>query len=584
MRSHNRLWRDTMICSTIIWIYLLLGWFHWRFVLVPAKPDEIAHLVYVADILRGRLWPVMDPHPKAPCPLDERFQPPLYYWISALILWPTHMGWPEDWAVANPFFLVGAPRGNATPCLVFPQGMAPLMAGRIWSWLLGCLTVCGLYRGGRAWLSRKGAALAAILGATFPSLLFYQTGISNIALFTPLNALALSEMAWIGRRRPSRTRWVRMLVLLVLSFYTRMEALLLLIPMTFLIWRSPRSIRPLRGRSGTVWLGISLGLASMLLLRNLALYGTPLAQVGLEQVARGQAVSLSQWIRRESIDFLKATLINLGQGFIFAPEWLYGILGGSLLVGMLGWIARGLRKEIPSVAGMLALHAGALLVSSVALSLHYFAGGPRYIGTAGVSWFWLWAGGWEGWGRGPWRARAIMGAMFTVYAVGVLAILHGVLPVYVPRPAARAASPIARIGEGIILHRARIEPTRARPGDVITVHLTWEARQPVDGNYAVFVHALDPQQPRILAQEDTFPFYGHYPTMLWTPGRPFEEVHHIQLPSTLDVPTVRLTAGLYRYETGERLPAFAADGTRFHAGGPDAIPIGIVEIERPSEP
>lgn len=456
------------------------------------------------------------------------------------------------------------------------------MAGRIWSWLLGSLTVCALYRGGRAWLSREGAALAALLTATFPSLLFYQTGISNIALFTPLNALALSELAWIWRRGPSQTRWIRALILLVLSFYTRMEAILLLIPIAFLVVRSPRSIRPLWSRSGAAWSGISFSLVSVLLLRNLVLYGDPLARSGL--IARGHAVSISQWIRTESIDFLQATLINLGQGFIFAPGWLYGMLGVSLLVAMLGWIVRVLRNEAPFVAGMLALHFGALFVSSLVLSLRYFVGGPRYLGAAGVSWFWLWAAGWEGWGPRPWRSRAVAGALLTAYAVSVLAILYGILPVYVPRPAAPAASPIARIGDGIILHQARMDPVRARPGDVVTVYLTWEAQQPITDNYAVFVHALDPQQPRILAQEDTFPFYGHYPTMLWKPGRPFEEVHRIRLPSDLNVPLVRLTVGLYRYETGERLPAFAPNGARFQAGGLDAIPIGIVNIEIPSKP
>ncbi len=582
MNPRNRLWGDVWICSAILLIYLLLGWFHWRLVMVPAKPDEIAHLVYVAEVLRGHLWPVMNSQPKPPCFLDERFQPPLYYWISALVLWPSRMGWPEDWVVANPFFLVGAPRGNATPCLHFPQGTAPLMAGRIWSWLLGCLTVCGLYRGGRAWLSREGAALAALLGVTLPAWLFYQTGISNIALFTSLNTLALGEMAWIWQRGHSRTRWMRALILLVLSFYTRMEAILLLIPLALLIVRSPRSIPSLQGRSLAAWFALSFAWMSVILLRNFVLYGDPLVRAG--PVVRGQALSLSQWIRTEAVDFLKATLMKLGHGFIFPPGWLYGMLGVSLLVGMLGWVVRLLRKGIPSVSGMLALHFGALLVSAILLSLRYFVDGPRYIGAAGASWFWLWASGWEGWGRRPWRSRVAAGAILVAYGVSVLAILHGVLPVYVPRPTAPAASPIAWIHNEIILHRARIDPVRARPGDIVTVYLTWEARRPIAGNYTVFVHALDPDHPHILAQEDTFPFYGHYPTMLWTPGHPFEEVHRIRLPSDLNVPRVRFTTGLYRYETGERLPAFAPDGARFHAGGPDAVPIGVVEIEILSQP
>ncbi len=584
MNPRNRLWGDVWICSAILLIYLLLGWFHWRLVMVPAKPDEIAHLVYVAEVLRGHLWPVMNSQPKPPCFLDERFQPPLYYWISALVLWPSRMGWPEDWVVANPFFLVGAPRGNATPCLHFPQGTAPLMAGRIWSWLLGCLTICGLYRGGRAWLSREGAALAALLGATFPSLLFYQTGISNIALFTPLNTLALSEMIWIERRGYSRIRWVRMIILLVMSFYTRMESVLLLIPLGILSLRFVQLIHPLRNRFAGACLAIAFASMSVIPLRNFVLYGDPLVRAGLMQVVRGQGISFSHWIRAESINFLKAMSTNLGQGFIFPPEWLYVILWINLLVGIFGWIVRLFRKEVPFLAGMLFLHFGSLLISSIILSLHYFAGGPRYVGAAGASWFWLWAAGWERWGRHPWRSRAVAGGMLLTYMVSVLAILHGILPVYVPRRAERAPSPIARIGEGIILHQARIEPTRARPGDVVTIHLTWEATQPIAGNYAVFIHALDPQQPRILAQEDTFPFYGHYPTMFWIPRQPFEEVHHIRLPSDLKVPRVRLTTGLYRYETGERLPAFAPDGARFHAGGPDAVPIGVVEIEILSQP
>ncbi len=581
MKPRHRLWNDVRICSAILMVYLLLGGFHWRLVMVPAKPDEIAHLVYIADVLRGHLWPVMDPRSQAPCG-DERFQPPLYYWMSALVLWPSPMAWPEDWVVTNPFFLVGAPRGNATPCLHLPQGKAPLMAGRIWSWLLGCLTVCGLYRGGRAWLSRGGAALAALLGATLPALLFYQTGVSNIALFTPLNALALGEMAWIARRGHSRARWSRALVWMVLGYYTRMEALLLLIPLALLLMRSPRSIPLLRDRFIATWFALAFAGMSIIPLRNLFLYGDPLARAGL--FARGSVLSPAQWIRMESLNFLKATLINLGHGFIFPPEWLYSILGVSLMVGLVGWAIRIVRREVPFVAGMLALHFTAVLISASVLSLRYIVGGPRYIGAAGASWFWLWAAGWEGWGGRPWRSRAVAGAMLVAYAVSVLAILHGIFPVYVPRPGARADPPIARIGEGILLHRARVEPARARPGDIVTIHLTWEATQTIAGNYAVFVHALDPQQPRILAQEDTFPFYGHYPTVLWVPGRPFEEVHRIRLPSDLNVPRIHLTTGLYRYETGERLPAFAPDGTRFHADGPDAVPISVVEIEFPSNP
>ncbi len=82
MSSNRRFWYTFLGCSAISVVYLILGWFHWRLVLVPAKPDEVAHLEYIVDILDGRFWPVMKKGEILPC-LDERHQPPLYYWVSA---------------------------------------------------------------------------------------------------------------------------------------------------------------------------------------------------------------------------------------------------------------------------------------------------------------------------------------------------------------------------------------------------------------------------------------------------------------------------------------------------------------------
>jgi len=571
----DRFRRDFLALYAVAAVYLILGWFHWRFVFVPAKPDEIQHLAYIADIRRGHLWPIRSPATDTPCGLDERWQPPLYYWISALIAWPTPISWPGEWVVPNPFLLVGAPRGNAAQCLQFPPGNLPLFTVRIWSWLLGVLGVSGTYRLARAWMAPPGAALAALLAATIPSAIFYQTGVNNTALFVPLSALALSEMVWGWQRGLSDRRLRRLFLFTIASIYTRLEGLLLLPPLFLLGIRSWRRGHPIRK-----WLTGSAALlltAALLWGRHWWLYGDPFFRSGLAQ--RAEPRPLIEWLRQEGPLFFRAVFVNLGHGLILAPDWIYGMIGAALVAGGIGLVWRVVRRELPSAAGLPALYAAVLASATVAIGLRHFVGGPRYIASAGAAWVPLWVAGYlRLWPRAIRRAGIAAGTV-TIYLLNVIVIAQILLPVYMPRPALPADPPLAYIAEGIVLHRARIEPVRARPGEIVTVHLVWEARRPIPDNYAVFVHVLDPEVDRILAQSDTFPLYGHYPTMLWRSGQPFEEVHRIRLPAHLDVRRVRLTAGLYRYETGQRLPAYSPQGTRFQGGGGDAIPIGWIELE-----
>ncbi|WP_347243516.1 hypothetical protein, partial [Thermogutta sp.] len=180
-----------------------------------------------------------------------------------------------------------------------------------------------------------------------------------------------------------------------------------------------------------------------------------------------------------------------------------------------------------------------------------------------MSAFFFWAIGYEGLWPHPVRRYVYAVTLLAWYALHLIVLIEVLFPVYVPRPAPRAHCPIATVDGKIILHSAYVEPGYAEPGETVTVRLVWEALEPIRGNYAVFVHALEPHGDVVVAQEDTYPLYGNYPTMLRVPRQPFEEIHRLRMPNALDIPYVRLTVGMYRYETMERLPAFAPDGTRF---------------------
>ncbi|MBI4213311.1 MAG: glycosyltransferase family 39 protein [Chloroflexi bacterium] len=89
-----------------------------------------------------------------------------------------------------------------------------------------------------------------------------------------------------------------------------------------------------------------------------------------------------------------------------------------------------------------------------------------------------------------------------------------------------------------------------------TVTLTWISRSRPQGDYTVFVHALD-RDGRIIAQHDSLPAGGSYPTLLWRPGDVVQD-HHVLAGMTDDA--IRLAVGLYSTASLERLAAAVRGG------------------------
>ena len=59
---------------------------------------------------------------------------------------------------------------------------------------------------------------------------------------------------------------------------------------------------------------------------------------------------------------------------------------------------------------------------------------------------------------------------------------------------------------------------------------------------------------QLRAQQDNPPQQGHYPTSWWNPGETIIDPHTLLLPSDLTPESYTLRLGLYRPETGQRLP------------------------------
>jgi hypothetical protein len=93
--------------------------------------------------------------------------------------------------------------------------------------------------------------------------------------------------------------------------------------------------------------------------------------------------------------------------------------------------------------------------------------------------------------------------------------------------------------------------------------LYWQAagRPPID--YTVFIQVWDGDEQ--VAGFDGQPVGGDYPTSWWEAGETIVDVHRIDLGEdglneALRTGRYRLLVGLYRLDTGERLPASGPEG------------------------
>jgi hypothetical protein len=89
----------------------------------------------------------------------------------------------------------------------------------------------------------------------------------------------------------------------------------------------------------------------------------------------------------------------------------------------------------------------------------------------------------------------------------------------------------------------------------LTVTLTWQAVEPVAGDYTVFVHLLTENDVKI-AQVDRRPCEGECPTETWTPGQIIHDRYELALNRGGETDMApgprRLAVGLYLPDTGDR--------------------------------
>ena len=92
-------------------------------------------------------------------------------------------------------------------------------------------------------------------------------------------------------------------------------------------------------------------------------------------------------------------------------------------------------------------------------------------------------------------------------------------------------------------------------GDQLELTLYWQAAQTPGLSYKRFVHLVDPQDGRVVAQSDDIPRDWTYPTDIWVPGEIV--VDSVSLPlENIPGGDYLLRGGWYAVDGGQALPAF----------------------------
>ncbi len=128
-------------------------------------------------------------------------------------------------------------------------------------------------------------------------------------------------------------------------------------------------------------------------------------------------------------------------------------------------------------------------------------------------------------------------------------------PVSVNERAERAAEPAP-----VRLYDYSLDQDKYAPGDTLRLTLHWEALDRSAEDYSVSVKLLD-MDGTVLAQQDSGPQKGQYPTSHWLPGERIADQHELKIPSDTPLGQYRLQVIPYRPADLSRLLTLDAEAT-----------------------
>ncbi|PID86053.1 MAG: hypothetical protein CSB13_04905 [Chloroflexi bacterium] len=573
--------------------------------------DELRHYRFVRKIAQDGALPVQG---EEGCSAQGH-HPPLFYATAAFATFWIDTGQEVCSGLENnPFWAyryweVGHDNKNQylhTSAEQFPWSGAALAAhlARFVNVAFGAATILLTWLIARAvWPKRPLLALGGTAFIAFNPMFVYMSGAINndiIAAFSGA-ALTLACVRLLTDPNGLSYRWGVILGLLysmalMSKFNLAAIAVLVAITMTWVAWRK---------KQWGLWLKMVLIIGGIVLLltgwwfaRNQMLYGEPTGVQRLTEL----------WGVRNPLESFDLAIYELpyvwtslwgrfGFGQVPLPEPIYTGLRWLALMAVLGYLLPVLRRQphklkeagapllilVINVTLFFAVIFNYLLISPAGpMGRFFFPAMPALailMGNGLRQYVWGAFSGSEH-KTDKWLSLMTNAGMATLTLVALFGYLR---PAYArpPRFAVETAVPHplhAQFDSFIQLHGYDIHPDSVKPGEPIDIDLYWEVTAKPPGNYYFFTHLID-ETGTIVAQRDTHPGLGHFPSSQWQTGDRFVESIRLYLPETAYTPaTAALSIGFYA-PGSYRLGITAADGTSLG----DALVLDTIDISPQSD-
>lgn len=564
--------------------------------------DELRHVRYVRHIVTYRNLPVQRPgEPRA-----QSHHPPLYYALGALVSsWvpvekEVYYQPPENPFWAYRYWEVGS--DNKNQYLHGPEESFPFQGITLAVYLVRWMTV--LIGGGVVWLTYEigkeafpdepvlalgGSALVAFN----PQFLYLSGAVNNDVPAALFGAAVLLACLRLVRSGTTLKTDVVLGVLFGLGLLTKVHLVVLLGPIELAYGLAVWKDRDWRGflRGNLIILILSAAISGWWFWRNQAIYGDPLGLGTHSRLWASRSPAEGWWAIPQGLSYLWSSLWGrFGYGQIPLPQ---GIYQGLLLFSALA-LSGYLLPRRPSLSSPVVAIMTTTILVFTAWVLYYMLVQPagargRFLFPCLPAFTLLVVGGLRRFF--PLSPDWMGGVLATVGALtlAIYALASVLIPAFAsPRPispseiadapnrtaidfgsrASDSRSTVAR------LVGYKVTPQEVTPGDAIDVTLYWRALTRTEVPHVVFVHVMS-DTGAMIAQRDTHPGLGRYPTTAWDPGVAFADTYRVQIPESAYAPDAGyVQVGLY-----------ASGGPRLTTDdGQDALRLAEVKVRpRPGD-
>jgi uncharacterized membrane protein len=252
------------------------------------------------------------------------------------------------------------------------------------------------------------------------------------------------------------------------------------------------------------------------------------------------------------------------------------VLGGALLLLVVGAIAGMLlfgpypfsrnvwppAYDVDEAKQAFVAQARSTIPADAGLSVEFFLG-SHFAGRPNVYWFPVnWrstpyvlvdSGAWAWWSEDDGHALAKLQRSAYVEPLNRFANVF----LFRHQPMPPIQQPLAeRFANGMELTGYTAGPPTLSAGAPVTLTLFWRASAPVPLDLTVFVHVAD-SAGKVIAQRDSQPDNGAYPTSEWPSGETIMDRRVIRLPADAAPGSYAFELGLYDVATGKRVQTLA---------------------------